>query len=134
MPFLKNLLTCFLLCICCFAASARYKHKHKARGIASYYGNKYEGRKTATGDVFRNSGFTAASNKFRLGAYVRVTNRANGKKVYVRINDRMGNGKRLIDLTEAATEQLGFKRQGTTRVKAKVVSERKGKRAIRRQS
>ncbi len=133
MPRIKQVIAVFLLVLSCSPAFARYKHKHKASGIASYYSNKYNGKKTATGEVFSNQGFTAASNKFRLGAYVRVTNKSNGSKVYVKVNDRMGNGKRLIDLTVAATEILGFKREGTTRVKVKVVSDRKGKRGIRRQ-
>ena len=120
-----------LISVCC---QAKYKHKHRAHGTASYYSSKYEGKKTASGDVFTNRGYTAASNKFRLGAYVRVTNQNNGNKVYVRINDRMGNDKRVIDLTVAATEQLGFKQQGTTKVKVKVVKDRKGKRKIRKQS
>jgi len=123
----------FVFLVSSLNAAARYKHNHKARGIASYYSNKFEGRKTATGDVFHNSGFTAASNKFRLGAYVRVTNLSNGKKVYVQVNDRMGNGKRLIDLTNAAAEALDFKRAGTAKVRVKVVKERKGKRGVRRQ-
>lgn len=133
MPIHKHILTTLLFLFCSTIANAKFKNKHKARGIASYYSNKYEGKKTATGDVFHNRGYTAASNKFRLGAYTRVTNRSNGNRVYVRINDRMGNNDRLIDLTAAATEKLGFKQQGTTRVKVKVVSDRKGKRRIRRQ-
>ena len=126
----------FIFCLFTFPAmhtAARYKHKHKARGIASYYSNKYEGKKTANGEIFSNKGYTAAANKFRLGAYVRVTNRVNGRKVYVRINDRMGNGKRLIDLTTAATNQLGFHKEGTVKVKVKVVKDRKGRRKINRQ-
>lgn len=133
MPANKFFFITVIFIFCSLSLEARYKHKHKAHGIASYYSNKYDGKKTATGDVFSNRGFTAASNKFRLGAYARVTNRSNGKHVYVKINDRMGNGKRLIDLTLAATEQLDFKREGTARVKVKVVRERKGRRGIRRQ-
>ncbi len=125
--------TVFLLMLAVTTHAAKYKHKHRAGGTASYYSSKYEGKKTASGDVFTNRGYTAASNKFRLGAYTRVTNKSNGRKVYVRINDRMGNDKRLIDLTAAATDKLGFKQQGTTQVKVKVVSDRKGKRKIRRQ-
>lgn len=133
MLFCKITILTLLLIITCFYANGRYKHKHKAKGIASYYSNKYEGRKTATGDVFSNKGYTAASNKFRLGAYTKVTDRSSGKHVYVKINDRMGNGDRLIDLTEAATDKLGFRQKGLTHVRVKVVKDRKGKRAIRRQ-
>ncbi len=114
-------------------AKIKYKHRHHARGTATYYATKYEGRKTATGDVFSNSGYTAASNKFNLGVYARVTNLGNGKKVYVKINDRMGDVDRVIDLTHAAANRLGFLKQGTARVKVKVVRPGKGKRKIRRQ-
>ncbi len=112
---------------------ARYKHKHKAHGIASYYAEKYNGRKTSDGSVFSNNGFTAASNKFRLGAYTKVINRENGNVVYVLINDRMGNKKRVIDITTAAAKKLDFIKQGTTKVKVIVVKPRKGKRKIRKQ-
>ena len=114
-------------------AQARYKHKHKAHGEASYYAEKYNGRKTADGTVFTNNGFTAASNKFRLGAYAKVINRENGNVVYVLINDRMGNKKRVIDLTTAAAKKLDFIKQGTAKVKVKVVKPGKGKRKIRKQ-
>lgn len=124
------------LVLCLFATHAvfaNYKQKHKARGEASYYGKKYEGKKTATGDVFSNKGYTAASNLFRLGAYVRVTNQNNEKVVYVKVNDRMGHAKRIIDLTQAAAEDLAFVREGTAQVAVKVVKDRKGKRKIRKQ-
>jgi len=131
---LKKVLTLLLLLLTIVPAHAKYKNKHRAHGTASYYGNKYEGRKTASGEVFSNHGFTAASNKFRLGAYVRVINKRNGNKVYVKINDRMGTDKRVIDLTLAATELLDFKRDGTTKVKIKVVGDGKGRRKIRKQN
>ena len=121
--------------MCCVNghAYAKYKHKHKARGTASYYAGKYDGRKTSTGDVFSNEGYTAASNKFRLGAYARVKDLENGKTVYVLINDRMGNQERLIDLTTAAADYLDCRKQGLAHVRVKVVHDRKGRRHIRRQ-
>src|SRR5690606_12550735 len=77
-------------------------------GIASYYHPRFVGRLTATGDVFSNEKFTAASNHFKLGTYVKVTNLRNGRFVYVRINDRMGQPDRIIDLTQKAAEALHF--------------------------
>lgn len=101
------------------------------KGIASYYHNKFEGRKTATGEVFDNDKYTAASNKLKLGTYVKVTNLSNGEVVYVRINDRMApSNKRLIDLTSLAAEELGFKTKGVTRVIVEPVSSEEGKQGI----
>lgn len=124
------LLTLGLLAAC---AKPMYRNRHHARGEASYYANSYNGRKTATGDIFSNNGYTAASNQFRLGAYVRVTNRKNGQTVYVQVNDRMGKTKRIIDLTTAAAGKLGFVKEGVAPVKVKVVRAGKAKRRIRKQ-
>ena len=101
------------------------------KGIASYYHSKFEGRKTATGEVFKNDKFTAASNKLRLNTYVKVTNTSNGRVVYVKINDRMAaSNKRMLDLTEAAADQLGYRKAGTAKVTQEVVSEEEGRRGI----
>jgi rare lipoprotein A len=98
------------------------------KGIASFYHPKFEGRKTATGEVFTNSNFTAASNKIPLNTYVRVTNLHNGKVVYVKINDRMAaNNARLVDLTETAAVALDYKMAGITRVKIEVVPDAEGR-------
>ncbi|MBC7553061.1 MAG: septal ring lytic transglycosylase RlpA family protein [Taibaiella sp.] len=133
MPALKVVLLLFLVIFMSGCGGTRYKQKHSARGIASYYSSKFEGKKTAGGEKLSNKGYTAAANKFRLGACVRVTNRSNGRQIYVRINDRMGNGKRLIDLTQSAADALDFKRQGTAEVKVKVVSKKMGMRRIQKQ-
>lgn len=100
-------------------------------GIASFYHDKFEGRLTATGEVFDNDKFTAASNKLKLGTYVKVTNLSNGEVVYVRINDRMApTNKRLIDLASIAAEKLDFRKKGITKVKVEVVPEEEGRLAI----
>ncbi len=102
-----------------------------AKGIASFYHDKFEGRKTATGEIFDNDKFTAASNNLKLNTYVKVTNQANGEVVYVRINDRMSkNNHRLIDLAEVAAEKLDFRHKGVTKVKVEVVPEEEGRMAI----
>jgi len=101
------------------------------KGVASYYGKKFEGRKTATGETFTNKKYTAASNKLSLGTYVKVTNLENGNVVYVRINDRMAmSNKRLIDLASVAAEKLDFKDDGVAKVKVEKVSEAEGATAI----
>lgn len=99
-------------------------------GVASFYHNKFEGRKTATGEVFDNDKYTAASNHFKLGAYVKVTNQSNGKIVYVKVNDRMGHQSRMIDLAEVAAQDLKFIGRGTAKVKIEQVSAAEGKKQI----
>ena len=101
------------------------------KGVASYYHSKFNGRKTATGEVFHSSDYTAASNKLKLGTYIKVTNLRNGKVVYVKVNDRMAAGnKRVVDLTSTAAEYLHFKEQGTTQVILEVVSDVEGRNGI----
>lgn len=99
-------------------------------GVASFYHNKFEGRKTATGEVFDNGKYTAASNHFKLGTYVKVTNQSNGKIVYVKVNDRMGHQGRMIDLAEVAAQDLKFIRRGTAKVKIEQVSAEEGKKQV----
>lgn len=99
-------------------------------GVASFYHNKFEGRKTATGEVFDNDKYTAASNHFKLGTYVKVTNQKNGKIVYVKVNDRMGNQSRMIDLAEVAAQDLKFIARGTAKVKIEQVSAEEGKKHV----
>lgn len=112
------------------AQKKEIKIEQQKTGIASFYHNRFEGRKTATGEVFDNDNFTAASNHFKLGTYVKVTNVSNGKIVYVKVNDRMGHQGRMIDLAEVAAEELKFVRRGTTKVKIESVSPLEGKRQI----
>jgi rare lipoprotein A len=101
------------------------------KGVASYYHDKFEGRPTATGEIFDNEKFTAASNHLKLGTYVRVTNLTNGRVIYVRINDRMApNNPRLIDLASIAAEKLDFKEQGLANVKLEIVPASEGKTKI----
>jgi rare lipoprotein A len=101
------------------------------KGIASFYHDKFEGRKTATGEIFDNGKYTAACNKLKLGTYVKVTNVSNSEVVYVKVNDRMAAGnKRLIDLAEVAAHKLGFYKKGITKVKVEIVPEEEGRLGI----
>ena len=106
------------------------KNSNSKEGKASFYHNKFNGRKTATGEVFRNTGYTAASNHYPLGTYVKVSNKKNGKYVYVKINDRMGHQGRVIDLTHRAATDLSFVNSGLTNVSIEIVSADEGKRKI----
>jgi len=113
-----------------FAAQKQEVKSEQKTGVASFYHDRFEGRKTATGEIFDNEEYTAASNHFKLGSFVKVTNLTNGKIVYVKINDRMGHPGRLIDLAEVAAKELKFIARGTTKVKIEAVSAQEGKRRI----
>lgn len=82
-------------------------------GVASFYSNKFNGRKTANGEIFSQQKLTAAHNSLPLGTYVKVTNLRNGRTVVVKINDRLHHrNKRIIDLTRAAATKLGLLKAG----------------------
>lgn len=91
-------------------------------GIASYYSNKFNGRKTASGEIYNKNKMTAASNLFDFGDSVLVTNLSNNKSVVVKINDRIGRGGRVIDLSYIAADSLGFIKKGTTKVVVKLLN------------
>jgi len=91
-------------------------------GTASYYANKFEGRKTASGEIFDNDSMTAAHNTLPLGTLVKVTNLSNGRSVIVKITDRLhATNTRIIDLTQTAARQLGFLTNGLARVRVERV-------------
>ncbi len=95
-------------------------------GTASYYANKFEGRQTATGEIFSQNKLTAASNIIPLNQWVRVTNIRNNFTVVVRINDRMHkNNKRLIDLSKSAAKKLKFTGHGLAHVKVEVLGKKR---------
>jgi len=91
-------------------------------GIASFYAQKFHGRKTANGNIYNSLKFTAACNQLPLGLWVKVTNLKNEKSVIVYVNDRLHpNNKRLIDLSKSAAEKLGYIGSGLTKVKVEVL-------------
>lgn len=115
---------------CCLLPAAVFgQHKKPVKvqfGIASYYANKFEGRKTYTDEIFHQDSLTAASNTLPMHVWVRVTNLRNHKTVIVRINDKMHpRNRRLIDLSRAAATQLGFAGRGLTRVRIDVLGKKK---------
>lgn len=90
---------------------------YRERGFASWYGQKFHGRRTSNGEVYDMYGMTAAHKSLPIPTFVQVTNVKNGKAVIVRINDRGPfHGDRIIDLTYAAAKKLGFVDQGTAEV------------------
>jgi rare lipoprotein A len=87
------------------------------RGEASWYGPGFQGRRTASGEIYDSHLYTAAHRSLPFGMKVLVKNLKNGKTVIVRINDRgPAVRSRLIDLSRAAAQQLGFLQDGTCRV------------------
>ena len=91
-------------------------------GGASYYGNKFHGRRTSNQEVYDMYAFTAAHKTLPLPSFARVTNLANGKSVVVRINDRGPfHAGRIIDLSYAAAVKLGYRQQGTARVRVEAL-------------
>ena len=86
-------------------------------GVASYYGRRFHGRRTANGERFDMHAMTAAHRTLPFGSLVRVTSSRTGKSVVVRINDRGPfHGNRVIDLSTAAARTIGLIRSGTGRV------------------
>ncbi|WP_323135045.1 septal ring lytic transglycosylase RlpA family protein [Methylophaga sp. OBS3] len=92
------------------------------RGIASWYGNKFHGRRTSSGELYDMYKMTAAHKTLPLPSYAEVTNLDNGRKVIVKINDRGPfHGDRLIDLSYSAATKLGITAKGTGRVEVRAI-------------
>jgi rare lipoprotein A len=89
----------------------------RQEGIASWYGTEFDGRPTASGEIFNSSLYTAAHPSLPFGTILTVTNRHNGKRVSVRVNDRGPFvSARIIDISRAAAEQLDMLVTGTAPV------------------
>lgn len=87
-------------------------------GTASYYAPKFQGRRTASGELFHLDSLTAAHKLLPFGTVLRVTNQKNGKTVVVRVNDRLPNSsKRVIDLSYLAAQEVDMIREGLVQVK-----------------
>lgn len=90
---------------------------YKERGIASWYGKKFHGQRTSSGEIYDMYGMTAAHTTLPIPSYVRVTNLVNGKSVVVRVNDRGPFlHSRLIDLSYTAAHKLGIVGNGSGKV------------------
>lgn len=131
-----KLFVCLLLALPFAALPVRaqkvHHHQHRGHrpknnrlvqyGTASFYSNKFNGKRMANGHIFNNKKMTAAHNSLPLGTYVRITNRANGKWVIVRITDRLHyKNRRLVDLSQAAAKKLAFRGRGLARVRLEVI-------------
>ena len=102
----------------------------KQVGRASWYGRRFAGRKTASGERYDMNAMTAAHKTLPLAAYVRVTNTSNNKSVVVKINDRGPYVRgRIIDLSYAAAKVLGLAHAGTARVQIEGLSQEEARAA-----
>lgn len=116
---MKNVIALIFILITCSSLAQE--------GTASYYANKFEGRKTSSGEIFNQKKLTAAHKNLPFGTLLRVTNLSNDSVVIVKVNDRLPQSStRMIDLSYAAAEQLNFIRKGLTKVKLERVKEYNG--------
>ncbi|MFT7300503.1 MAG: rare lipoprotein A [Porticoccus sp.] len=98
---------------------------YREHGIASWYGNKFHGRKTSNGETYDMYGMTAAHKTLPIPSYVRVTNMENGRSVVVRVNDRGPfHGGRIIDISYAGAKKLGYSANGTANVEVVAIDPR----------
>lgn len=103
----------FLLCLCLFACSVCITAQGQVRGNASYYADKFHGRRTASGEVYNKDSMTCAHLNYPFGTILKVRNPQNGRTVYVRVTDRGPYIKhRIIDLSKAAARELDIIRTG----------------------
>jgi rare lipoprotein A len=95
---------------------------YSAVGLASWYGAAFHGRRTANGEVYDMASLTAAHPTLPLPCYARVTNTSNGYSVIVRVNDRGPyHAGRVMDVSSRTADVLGFKGDGTARIKVEYV-------------
>lgn len=95
-------------------------------GTATFYHNRFNGKKTASGEIFNQKKLTAAHNTVPLGTWLKVTNMRNRKAVIVQVIDRLhSRSRRLIDLSKAAANKIGFTNPGLLPVKVEITDKSK---------
>jgi len=116
----KKLLFLFLS----FSFSVGCLFAQTSKGIASFYGNKFSGRRTSSGEKYHPDSLTAAHKTLAFGTMVKVTNSKNGKSTKVKINDRLPKkSKRIIDLSKKAAKEIDMIRNGIIAVELEVVGQ-----------
>ena len=99
-----------------------YAVGQKLAGVSAWYGQRAQGRRTASGEVFDYNRLTAAHRTLPFGSVVRVTNRRNGRSVRLRITDRGPKNPRYsIDITRRAAELIGMRHRGTAPVSIEIM-------------
>lgn len=100
------------------------RRAHSQEGLASWYGRRFHGKKTASGEVYDMYAMTAAHPTLPIPSYARVTNLRNGRSVVVRVNDRGPFlNDRLIDLSYTAAAKLGYIEAGSAQVEVELITE-----------
>ncbi len=98
------------------------RYNYVEKGIASWYGPNFHGKFTANGEVYNQYELTAAHKTLQMPSIIRVTNLENGRSLILRVNDRGPYSRsRILDVSKRAAELLGFKKQGTARIKLQVL-------------
>lgn len=116
------LLVLALLCACASSPPARSSAPAKQVGLASYYADRFHGRRTASGERYHVRKLTAAHRSLPFGTVVRVRVVKTGASVKVRVNDRGPFVKgRIIDLSRAAAKELGILRAGIAKVELTIL-------------
>jgi rare lipoprotein A len=107
----------------------------KNQGVASWYGDYFHGKKTATGELFDMNAMTAAHNSLPLDSYAEITNVENHRTVIVRINDRGPFfDHRILDLSYSAAKQLGMDEAGTSNVAIKAIAPSQALKQLQKQN
>jgi rare lipoprotein A len=115
---MKNIFTIFFA-LFLFSAMAQTE-----KGTASYYHDKFQGRRTSSGEIFKQELMTCAHKTLPFGTMLKVTNLSNDSTVVVKVNDRLPkSSKRCVDLTTAAAKQLNFISRGLTKVSMEIIKE-----------
>lgn len=120
---LLSITTLFVLIQVMSYSQGRINYRHAKRvnvavGFATFYADKFEGRKTASGERFSQKKMTCAHNTFPMGTRLKVTNLSNHHSVIVKVNDRLHHrNARLVDLSKAAARKIGLSKRGVTKVK-----------------
>lgn len=105
-----------------FTLSVSAENVFPQYGNASWYGNSFHGRKTASGQIFDQNALTGANRTLPFGSIVRVTNLRNGRYVDITINDRGPFIKtRIIDISRAAAREIGILHRGVARVRVSLI-------------
>src|SRR5688500_15330772 len=119
------------MCVLAQSAADSMRREHRKAplllvdtGVASYYHSKFQGRVTASGEIYDQEKLTAAHNRLPLGTRIKVTNLRNKRSIIVKVNDRLHHrNKRLVDLSRAAASKLGYIGRGITRVRVEVLKD-----------
>ena len=123
----RKIMIRILIFACFFIQNTAIAQVQKSKldtGIASFYADKFHGRKTASGEVFHQDSLTAAHKYLPFGTLVKVTNLRNNQSVIVKVNDRgMKGTNRVIDLSKAAARELNMLGPGLVKVKVEVLTE-----------